>query len=118
MLILQNDSPLKTIIPFELEPGLVVPQWWTNYNKLKHDKTNNFEKCTLQDLIKSLGGLYILMNYFFNYNDNNEPKIEKDYERNAKNNNLWECDYFSYQSRIYRRPIHFKPKNYVQRKCL
>jgi hypothetical protein len=40
-----------------------VPLWWTNYNKLKHDKVTNYKQCDLESLIFSLGGLYLLVNY-------------------------------------------------------
>ena len=71
----------------------------------------------MKDLIKSLGGLFILkMNYFFNYNYNNEPKIEKDFEKKAKNNNLWECDYFSYPSKIYRASNSFQTEELFTKK--
>ena len=40
-----------------------LPYWWHNYNQLKHDKIANYTLCTLYDLIKSMGGYYILLNY-------------------------------------------------------
>lgn len=46
------------------------PKWWTAYNKVKHARTSrttlgyNYEKANLDNVINSLGGLYILEEYF------------------------------------------------------
>lgn len=41
-----------------------IPEWWENYNNLKHDKVDNYVKCSLRDLINSLWAYYMLLNYF------------------------------------------------------
>lgn len=69
----------EIIQPFELGEGRDVPTWWTNYNKLKHDKIKNFHLCTLRDLIYSLSGLFILMNYLLKYPENNAPIENRNY---------------------------------------
>lgn len=40
------------------------PKWWSNYNSVKHDRNNNFEKANLENVLNSLAGLYILEKYF------------------------------------------------------
>ncbi len=71
--IVSHNIDWEIIQPFELEEGRDVPIWWTNYNKLKHDKIKNFNVCTLGDLIYSMSGLFILMNYLLKYQENNAP---------------------------------------------
>ena len=56
-----NEFSLKKFQPFKEDK--VIPDWWTNYNGIKHNKANNYKKCTLKDLVHSLGALYILINY-------------------------------------------------------
>ena len=55
----------------------IVPKWWENYNKLKHDKINNYTMCTLENLINSLGAYYILLNYLIFDIDKNIHRNEK-----------------------------------------
>lgn len=71
--LVSHNLDWEIIQPFELEEGQDVPVWWTNYNKLKHDKIKNFDICTLSDLIYSMSGLFILMNYLLKYPENNYP---------------------------------------------
>lgn len=111
LLSLENNSELNTITPFAFERDFNVPKWWTNYNKLKHDKTKNFSNCTFGDLINSLGGLYILMNYLFYYPKDNLPRIEINYWDNAQNRNIWACDYFSYKSKVFKASNSFQTED-------
>lgn len=71
--MVSHNIDWEIIQPFELEEGRDVPIWWSNYNKLKHDKIKNFNICTLADLIHSMSGLYILMTYLLKYQENNKP---------------------------------------------
>lgn len=71
--IVSHNLEWEIIQPFELLDGRDVPVWWTNYNKLKHDKIKNFDVCTLGDLVYSFSGLFILMNYLLKYPENNNP---------------------------------------------
>lgn len=59
------DKQISLIQPFEINnSSKSLPKWWDNYNKIKHDKFNNYINCTLWDLINSLWAYYILLNYF------------------------------------------------------
>ncbi|HQU84046.1 MAG TPA: hypothetical protein PKY59_13005 [Pyrinomonadaceae bacterium] len=71
--MVSHNLDWEIIQPFEVEDGRDVPIWWTNYNKLKHDKIKNFDICTLRDLLYSMSGLFILMNYLLKYPENNTP---------------------------------------------
>jgi hypothetical protein len=77
--MVSHNLDWEIIQPFELEDGRDVPIWWTNYNKLKHDKIKNFNICTLSDLIYSMSGLFILMNYLLKYQENNLPIENRNY---------------------------------------
>ena len=59
--IISQSSRYNEIRPFTRESD--VPSWWTHYNKLKHSKINDYNNCTFKDLIFSMSGLFILMNY-------------------------------------------------------
>lgn len=71
--MVSHNVEWEIIQPFELLGGRDVPLWWTNYNKLKHDKIKNFDVCTLGNLVHSFSGLFILMNYLLKYSENNTP---------------------------------------------
>jgi len=41
------------------------PDWWgQGYNKIKHDRTNNFEKATLFNAIQAVGALFLTVLYY------------------------------------------------------
>ena len=47
-----------------------LPFRWDSYNSIKHNKIQNYSKCTLWDLISSFSAFYILLNYlFYNYDN-------------------------------------------------
>lgn len=58
--------------PFFTNEDKEVPFWWTKYNKIKHDKINNFVNCNLEDLINSFAGFYILLHYLIYFIKDNE----------------------------------------------
>ncbi len=93
----------KTIQPFKLEEERNVPTWWTNYNKLKHDKIKNFHLCTLKDLIYSLSGLFILMNYLLKYPENNTPIENRNYlvEKIKQNVFISDVSFCSFNSKFF-----------------
>lgn len=41
-----------------------TPQWWIDYNKIKHSGKPNFQKATLKNAISCLAGLYVLLFYY------------------------------------------------------
>jgi len=63
------------IQPFEKKSSL-VPVWRTNYNKVKHNKIENYTECTLEDLIYSISWYYLLLNYLIFWFDA-KLKVEK-----------------------------------------
>ena len=64
--IIKQYTSLK-LSPFEewsLDPDYNSPEWWKDYNSVKHDRTNNFSKANLKNVINSLAGLYLLEMFF------------------------------------------------------
>ncbi|MCL3782521.1 hypothetical protein EMN47_19225 [Prolixibacteraceae bacterium JC049] len=104
---LDNSDELTVILPFETEKDRTVPVWWTSYNKMKHDKVNSFSICTLENLIYSFGGLFVLMNYLIEYQDNNNPRHEE-FPKERVTSIPMDCDCWAFQSN------HFKATNSIQ----
>lgn len=102
--IVSQNTDWEIIQPFKLKEGEDVPNWWTNYNKLKHDKIDNFDKCKLDDLIKSLSGLYILMNYLLKYQENNKPTPNRNFTLDRLKNKVFtliEPEFFAFKSKFF-----------------
>ncbi|MCX6009143.1 MAG: hypothetical protein NTW48_03770 [Chloroflexi bacterium] len=53
-------SPIKFYQPYKRWTE-VIPEWWGCYNKLKHDRLNNYEFATYETAILSLVGLHQLI---------------------------------------------------------
>lgn len=58
-----RDFTLQPFINWSSEKS---PEWWGNYNDVKHERTtdDNYKKANLKNVINSLAGLYILEQYF------------------------------------------------------
>jgi len=41
--------------------GTSNPDWWTDHNGIKHDRTNNFNKAHLRNTLNAIGGLFLLL---------------------------------------------------------
>jgi hypothetical protein len=51
--------------PWENWTGKNHPDWWQDYNKVKHSRHAHFERATLHNALNALGGLLILTyNYY------------------------------------------------------
>jgi hypothetical protein len=95
------DPQYDVIQPFDKSQGISVPSWWTSYNKIKHNKISSYASCTLGDLINSMAGLYILMNYLMKYWPNNLPTFDPSYFRNYPNRNYIGHEFWSFSSKIF-----------------
>jgi hypothetical protein len=42
-----------------------IPIWWTHYNKVKHERSDNFEKASLKNVLNSVAGLFVLLLYYY-----------------------------------------------------
>jgi hypothetical protein len=45
------------------------PDWWTSYNKIKHNRLVKFNEATLKNIINAISGLYILVCFYFSDNE-------------------------------------------------
>ncbi len=44
-----------------------APDWWTPYNRVKHERLENFRKANLKNVMNALAGLYTLESYLVKY---------------------------------------------------
>lgn len=58
------DLKLSPFSEWKIEPDYISPQWWSEYNGVKHNRTANFKNANLDNVINSLAGLYLLEMYF------------------------------------------------------
>ena len=49
-----------TMTPWENWGTGTNPDWWTSYNKVKHERNSNFNQATLKNALNALGALLIL----------------------------------------------------------
>jgi hypothetical protein len=60
-------TPLQYLQPFKNWKN-IIPEWWNVYNKLKHDRLNNYHLVNFESVIKSLTALHQVISksdYFF-----------------------------------------------------
>lgn len=50
------------------------PSWWSDYNKVKHHRDDNFSKANLINAIDSVSGLFAIVLYLYR-SENNEAKL-------------------------------------------
>lgn len=53
-------NPLQLLIPHK-DMHLRTPEWWSAYNKLKHDRVGNYNVSTLKNAINALAALHQLI---------------------------------------------------------
>jgi hypothetical protein len=53
-----NNGSIK---PFENWEKSKPPSWWTAYNKIKHSRSDHFEKANLQNTIHASSGLLVII---------------------------------------------------------
>lgn len=54
-------EPLKDWI---VQPQYKSPKWWTSYNKIKHDRVNNYAQASLENVLFGLASLFLVEMYF------------------------------------------------------
>lgn len=64
----------KNSIRYRLLKGAETPQWWTAYNKVKHERTSHYQngktnycRANLENLISAMSALFILETIFIEY---------------------------------------------------
>lgn len=48
-------------------PNYKSPDWWSPYNKVKHDRLLNYKEANLKNVLNALAALYTLEQYFVKY---------------------------------------------------
>lgn len=51
------------------------PEWWSSYNKVKHNRDTEFKRANLRNAINSLGGLLIIIYKYYSIKFSNTGKI-------------------------------------------
>ena len=69
----------KNSIRYKLLNGAETPQWWTAYNKVKHERTSHYQngktnycRANLENLISAMAALFILETNFISYLEGEE----------------------------------------------
>ncbi len=55
-------------MPWKDWNGEKNPEWWTTYNKVKHNRTEHYSKATLKNVLEALAALYVV-NLYLSYMD-------------------------------------------------
>lgn len=64
IIILKNNIKLQPFEEWQIAPEYKSPSWWSEYNKVKHSRIDNFEKANLLNVISALSGLFLLNMYY------------------------------------------------------
>lgn len=59
-----NSFFLKPLENWIVNPEYKSPQWWHDYNSVKHDRANNFRKANMGNVLEALASLYLIEMYF------------------------------------------------------
>lgn len=62
--VLKNSIELQPFKEWRIDPEYKSPSWWSEYNKVKHNRIDNFEKANLLNVINALSGLFLLNMYY------------------------------------------------------
>ncbi len=58
-----RGGPRRVFIPFKsfAKSSATGPEWWTDYNSVKHRRLDNVKKATLANAIQAVGGLFVVL---------------------------------------------------------
>ena len=62
-----KDIELQPFLNWSSQPQYKSPDWWTPYNKVKHERLSNYKKANLKNTLNALAALYILELYFVKF---------------------------------------------------
>jgi hypothetical protein len=98
-----EDFELYYLQPFETKNN--VPEWWTAYNKSKHNKIDDFKTVTLGSLVNSVGAMYILLNYTNHYWKDNPAVFSEEIITFTKYGSKSNYDTIIEKSNFYKVPV-------------
>lgn len=64
--VLIKEMELQPFLNWKVSP-YNSPDWWSPYNKVKHQRISNYKKANLKNVLNSLAALYILEQYLVKY---------------------------------------------------
>lgn len=86
---IEIPSLKEKILPFEEWEFKDSPNWWKDYNRVKHYRHSEFEKANLHNVLYSMASLFILILYL-----NRITGVEDTYYMNLlPSNQFFECEY-------------------------
>jgi hypothetical protein len=50
--------------PWRAWRGTKNPKWWTNYNKIKHQRNSSYNKANLENALKAVSALLVVITYY------------------------------------------------------
>ncbi len=53
------------LIPWDNWKTNKTPDWWSNYNAVKHQRDKNFKQANLKNTLNSISGLFCLLLYYY-----------------------------------------------------
>jgi len=53
------------LVPWENWEKNETPNWWLDYNAVKHERNVSFQKANLENTINSIAGLFCLLMYYY-----------------------------------------------------
>lgn len=62
-----NTIELQPFKNWKSSPSYSAPDWWTPYNRVKHERLENFKEANLKNVMNALAGLYTLESYLVKY---------------------------------------------------
>ena len=54
-----------TFIPWQNWASGKSPDWWQDYNSVKHERNVNFNRANLSNVLNSIAALYVLLLYYY-----------------------------------------------------
>jgi len=57
------------LIPWKQWKSKNVPQWWTSYNSVKHQRNKFYKKANLENTINAVAGLFVMVLYLYTHNN-------------------------------------------------
>lgn len=83
-----EENEVIELNPFKewnTDPNYKSPEWWTGYNKVKHNRINNYKVAKLKNVLNALCGLFILEMYFIEIICKKENSSKDDHEELVPN---------------------------------
>lgn len=71
-----KEVELQPFSNWKQAPDYKSPDWWKPYNKVKHERVDNYRKANLKNVVNALAGLYILENYLVKFIGDRDSELD------------------------------------------